>query len=152
AMVTVYGARSRAEAMIAGVGRAHERVTGVTPDGQPYRDADPELLTWVHATASFGFLEAYHRYVSPLSDTDRDRFYAEGVAAARLYGADAPPTSVAEQQALFAAMLPRLEPSPIVEEFLSIMRSAPVFPAPLPPMQRLLVRAALDLTPGPMRE
>jgi len=35
AMVTVYGARSRAEAMIAGIGRMHGRVTGVTPAGAP---------------------------------------------------------------------------------------------------------------------
>src|SRR4051812_1287156 len=47
AMVTVYGARSVAEAMIAEVVRRHECVTGTTPAGEPYRANDPHLLTWV---------------------------------------------------------------------------------------------------------
>ena len=41
AMVTVYGPRSKAEAMIAGVVRRHERVTGWTSEGEPYRANDP---------------------------------------------------------------------------------------------------------------
>src|SRR6185295_17681676 len=49
AMVTVYGARSTADRMIAGVRRLHERVSGVTPAGVSYRASDPELLDWVHA-------------------------------------------------------------------------------------------------------
>ena len=65
AMVTVYGARSVAEKMIAGVSRMHARVSGTTPDGVAYRADDPELLDWVHATANFGFLEAYCTFVRP---------------------------------------------------------------------------------------
>ncbi|MDP3491534.1 MAG: oxygenase MpaB family protein [Hyphomonadaceae bacterium] len=65
AMVTVYGARSVAERMIAGVGRMHGQVSGVTPAGHAYRASDPELLDWVQATASFGFLRAYHTFVRP---------------------------------------------------------------------------------------
>jgi uncharacterized protein (DUF2236 family) len=34
-----------------------------------------------------------------------------------------------------------------VFEFLAIMRSAPILPLPLRPVQHLLVRAAIDLTP-----
>src|SRR5215470_5993425 len=85
AMVTVYGARSAAEKMIAGVRAMHDRVRGTTPDGGPYRANDPELLDWVQATAGFGFLEAYAAFVRPVRDADRDRFYAEGVGAGRLY-------------------------------------------------------------------
>src|SRR5262249_36130986 len=40
-----------------------------------------------------------------------------------------------------------LESSDILFEFLAIMRSAPVLPLPLKPVQSLLVRAAVDLTP-----
>ena len=58
AMMTVYGPRSRTEAMIAAVNRRHATVTGHTPDGRPYRADDEPLLAWVQATASFGFLEA----------------------------------------------------------------------------------------------
>jgi len=60
AMVTIYGARSEAEAMIGGVRRMHDRVVGTTPAGQAYRANDPELLNWVQGTAAYGFLQASH--------------------------------------------------------------------------------------------
>lgn len=152
AMVTVYAARSVAEKMIAGVSRMHARVHGTTPAGEPYRASDPELLAWVHATATYGFLEAYAAFVRPLGDAERDEFYAEGVAAARLYGAQPAPASRADIEALFAAMQPRLERSEIVFEFLEIVQRAPIFPRPLRPLQRLLIRAAVEITPPVVRD
>ena len=87
AMVTIYGARSTAEAMIARVRQIHDGVAGTTLSGEVYSANDPELLNWVHGTAAYGFLQAYHAYVQPLSLSERDRYYAEGVTAAGLYGA-----------------------------------------------------------------
>ena len=147
AMVTIYGASSKAEAMITRVRRAHDVVAGTTPTGEAYSASDPELLTWVQGTAAYGFLQAYHAYVQPLSSSDRDRYYAEGVSAAALYGATRAPTSEAELETLFHATAGRLERSDIVMEFLAIMRSAPILPMLLRPAQHLLVRAAVDLTP-----
>jgi len=147
AMVTVYAARSRAERMIAGVNRRHSAVTGRAEDGRAYAANDPELLDWVQATASYGFGEAYHRFVRPLSPAERDRAWAEATPTARLYGATGAPASHAAWQAQLQAMTPRLTPSPIVLEFLEIMRRAPVLPAPARPLQHLLVRAAVSLTP-----
>ena len=152
AMVTVYGARSVAERMIAKVNRMHERVAGVTPDGAPYSATDPELLNWVQATASFGFVEAYSRYVSPLSEVERNRYYAEGGAAARAYGATGAPRSLGDQRELFREMLPKMERSDIIFEFRNIMRTAPALPQPAQLAQRSLVRAAVDLLPGDVRE
>lgn len=152
AMVTVYGARSVAERMIAGVRRMHDRVQGFTPDGTPYQANDPELLRWVHATAAFGFLEAYHHYVKPVSLSDRDRFYAEGAPVARLYGAESAPASEDELHVLFGEMLPRIEESEIVFEFLDIIRDLPLLPSPLRPMNHLFVRAAIQLLPPAIRE
>ena len=152
AMVTVYGAASVAEKMIAGVVGMHERVQGTTSDGQPYRANDVRLLTWVQVTAGYGFLEAYARHVRPVPQGARDRFYAEGAPAARLYGALGAPASEAEVRALFEAQRDRLEPSPIIFEFLDIMKGAPVLPAFLRPLQRLLVRAAVELVPPWVRE
>jgi len=148
AMVTVYGPRSVAERMIAGVGRMHGRVKGVTPAGEPYRATDPALLDWVQATASFGFMEAYHAFVHPLTPGERDRFYAESAPAARLYGAVGAPASEAELNAHFQAMRPRLERSPILFEFIGIMRRTPALPAPLRPLQGMLIRAAIELVPA----
>jgi uncharacterized protein (DUF2236 family) len=150
ARVTVYGARSTAEAMIARVRRMHDKVAGSTPAGKAYRANDPELLNWVEGTAAFGFLQAYHSYVRPLSDLERDRYYAEGTLAASLYGASAP-SSEAVLAMLFEAMARQLERSNILFEFLTIMRSAPILPLPLRMLQPLLVRAAIDLTPRWLR-
>jgi uncharacterized protein (DUF2236 family) len=148
AMVTVYAARETAEAIIAGVGRRHARVRGTTGDGTPYGADDPELLDWVQATASFGFLQAYHCFVAPLSLPDRDRFYAEAAPAAALYGALNSPVSEAELTRAFAAMAPRLEASPVIREFLEIIRRVPALPAGMRLLQPLLVRAAVDVLPG----
>jgi uncharacterized protein (DUF2236 family) len=147
AMVTTYGARSAAEVMIARVRRMHDAVEGRTPCGEAYYANDPELLNWVHATAAYGFLQAYHTYVQPLCSIERDRYYAEGVPAAHLYGATNVPASEAELTMLFRATAGRLEHSDIVFEFLSIMRSIPILPLLLRPVQHLLVRAAVDLIP-----
>jgi uncharacterized protein (DUF2236 family) len=139
AMVTIYGARSKAEAMIACIRRMHDRVAGLTPAGEVYRANDPELLNWVQVTAAYGFLQAYHEYVRPLSDLQRDRYYAEGTLAASLYGARAP-TSEAAFKMQLETMSNRLERSDVLFEFLAIMRSAPILPLPLRPVQPLLIR------------
>jgi uncharacterized protein (DUF2236 family) len=146
AIVTIYGARSVAEALIARIRRMHDRVAGLTPAGMAYRANDPELLNWVQSTAAYGFLQAYHSYVRPLSDSERDRYYAEGILAANLYGASAP-TSEAALEMRFEGMANQLERSDILFEFLAIMRSAPILPLPLRPVQPLLIRAAAELTP-----
>jgi hypothetical protein len=90
AMVTVYGARSQAEQMIAGVVKRHGSVTGRTVEGEAYEANDTELLDWVQATASYGFMQAYHTYVSPLTQAERDAFLVEARPAAELYGATGP--------------------------------------------------------------
>lgn len=152
AMVTVYGARSIAEPMIARIVQMHAKVTGATPTGMPYSANDARLLAWVHATAAFGFVEGYNRYVDRLSPAEFDAFYREGAPASRLYGAPNVPTSDAAVQALFDSMRGRLEPSPIIFEFLKVMRETSAFPRPLLWLQRTLVRAAVDLIPDWVRE
>jgi uncharacterized protein (DUF2236 family) len=151
-MMTVYGPRSRAEAMIAGVNQRHAQVRGHTPEGQPYCATDAELLDWVRTTACFGFLEAYHAYAAALDGAARDRFYAEGKPAAALYGASATAGSQAEQQALFERLDGQLRASPTIFEFLRIVRRMPALPAPLHPLQGLLVQASVQLIPRPLRE
>lgn len=151
AMMTVYGPRSQAEQMIAHVVRMHQRVKGSTPDGVAYHANDPRLLDWVQATASFGFTEAFHRYARSLSAHEKDSAFAESGPAARLYGATGAPRSWAEWEALLAQTAPGLEGSQILADFMRIMGQAPILPAPLRPLQRLLVRAAVEITPEPVR-
>ena len=147
AMVTVYGAHSRAEAMIAGVVRAHDRITGVTSEGEPYHANDPALLDWVQATAGFGFMEAYHRYVRPLSQAEREALFREAAPAARLYGAVGAPASEADWARMLEGMRDRLTPSPIVFEFLDIMQRVDALSRIANPMQVALVKAAVAILP-----
>ena len=152
AMVTVYGARSQAEAMISGVVRRHGKVEGRTSGGEAYNANDQDLLDWVQATAGFGFMQAYHQYVRPLSQSERDALFQEAQPAAKLYGAIGAPTSEAELEALFEAARHRLEPSPIVAEFLAIMRDVPALPGPAKPLQALLIKAAVEILPPWIRQ
>lgn len=124
AMITVYAPAKDAEEIISGVTGMHRQVRGTTPEGARYAALDPELLNWVHATASFGFLEAYHRYALEVSGHERDLFYREGRRPAALYGAHRTPRSVAEQQELFTGMRSSLEPSDILNEFMEIVVGA----------------------------
>jgi uncharacterized protein (DUF2236 family) len=154
-MTTVYGARSRAEASIARIRHMHSKLEGVTASGQPYRASDPELLIWVHATASYGFMQAHEAYAAPMSGEARDRFYKEGRHSAALYGvcgaADVP-TSAAEMTALFGLHRERLEPSELLFEFIDSMRAMPLMPPAFAPLQRLLVAAAIELLPAWTRD
>lgn len=147
AMTTVYGARSAAEKMIESVRRMHDRVEGTTPDGAYYRANDPELLDWVQATASFGFLEAYSAYVHRLSAKEKDSFYADARKSAALYGATGAPGSAAEFSSMFDRAAPRFESHEIVFEFLDIMREAEAFPGLARYAQRPLIRAAVEILP-----
>jgi uncharacterized protein (DUF2236 family) len=152
AMITVYGARSVFEATAARVNRMHAQIRGTTPEGIAYAANDPELLLWVQATATWAFMEAYGRYARPVSPAERDRYFAESRAGAALYGVEAPPASAAEIDALFAAMTPRLGPSPILHEFLLVLHDASLMPRALRPLQRLGIRAAVDLVPADLRQ
>jgi uncharacterized protein (DUF2236 family) len=152
ALTTVYGARSVSEMMIAKIVRLHKAIEGQMPSGRRYSANDPELLTWVHATATFGFFHAYSRYVQAQSPCHFDLFCQESLSAAALYGATKAPASGREMEALFTSAHGQLEPSPIIFEFLEIMRTTPVLPPVFRPAQRVLVRAAINILPGQIRQ
>ncbi|MFC3712178.1 oxygenase MpaB family protein [Sphingoaurantiacus capsulatus] len=145
--VTFYAPANVARQVIKGVVRMHDKVKGETPGGLPYFANDPVLLDWVQATASYGFIEAYSRFANTLSRAERDRAYAESEIGGQLFGATGAPRSVAECEAQVEAMRPLLEPHPIVDEFLSIMTTRIGLKGPLRPLQRLLVRAGVELLP-----
>lgn len=153
AMVTTYGSRAEVERVTSHVRRMHERVRGVTPEGVAYHASDPELLTWVHVTAVYGFLSAHVRYVNPdLPVEEQDRYYAESVIAARLYGATWAPTSVAEAAEYLESVRPRLVDHAIVHEFHRLVSDVPAISRAALPVQRLLVQAAIDILPSSARD
>lgn len=152
ALVGVYGPASAARKVIGGVNRMHAHVKGTTPGGEAYRAIDPELLDWVAATAGFGFLNAYDRFVKPLSDDDKLRFYREGTTLGQLYGVQEAPRSPEDFLAMMERRAHRFEPHPIVDEFVGIIqsgRAAPMLPGFL---HRALARASISLLPDLVRE
>ena len=151
-MVSVYGSRADAEKLISRVRKMHDRVTGVTPGGVAYAANDPELLDWVHVTASYGFLEAYNAYVRPVSVAEKDEFYSAGIQVASLYGALGAPRSEAERKEQFIKMHPLLEPSPIVFEFIDIIENTRILPFPLRSLQETVIRASIDILPREVRD
>lgn len=151
AMVTVFAAQSEFERLAARVNALHGQIEGETPEGQRYRGDDPDLLRWVQVTASFAFLSAYTRFVRPLSSRQVDKFYEEAALAAGLYGVLDPPRSEAELRRLFDSVAERLTPSPVIGEFLRIVRTAPILPPALRPMQHLIARAAIAVIPQRLR-
>jgi uncharacterized protein (DUF2236 family) len=151
ALVGVYGPASTARRVIGGVNRMHRKVVGETPTGETYRALDPELLDWVSATAGYGFLEAYHRFVRPLSEGQRASYYRDGRAVAELYGVERPLTCDADFHAMLDNLFPRFEPHPINREFLDIITSGRAAPTVPKFLHRALARAAVSLLPGKVR-
>ena len=150
-LITTYGPTKAAEARVAMVTRMHERVGGTTPEGQAYVALEPELMTWVHVTASWGFLTAFDRYVAPLSLAERDRYFAEGGRLGRMFGAPQPPDSVAGVEAWFDRMRPKLVPHPILGEFLAIVSTTSPLGLAGRALQPLAVQAAIDLLPADLQ-
>jgi uncharacterized protein (DUF2236 family) len=146
AFAITYGPKQAAQKTFERVNRMHQRVTGETHDGKPYQAMDPDLLTWVFATAGWGFLNAYIRYVEPrMSRADQERYYAEREAIGYGFGAQSVPRTVAEVEDYMASMLPKLYVNDTVQEFIHLVGQATPMGSAAQPLQRLLVQAAIDL-------
>lgn len=152
ALIGVYGPASVARRVIQGVNNMHARVSGETPDGAPYRALDPDLLNWVAATAVYGFVSAYDRFVEPLTEVGKTRFYEEAAPVAHLYGATHSPGSEAAFLTMLQGLAPRFEPHPIVEEFLKTIGSGQAAPAAPKRLHQALARAAVSLLPSTVQE
>ncbi|PMS23180.1 histidine kinase [Trinickia dabaoshanensis] len=146
---TTYGARADALALIERVKRIHLSVTGVAPDGRPYRASDPALLTWVHVAEVSSFLAAHLRYVNPsLSPAEQDRYYGEVASIAKMLGASDVPETRAQVAAYLASVRPQLEAGPRTHEVVRILRHAAAPEGALmQPAVRLVFNAGVDLLP-----
>ena len=151
AMVTVYAPRDIAKKMIAHVVKMHDHVRGININGEEYYANDPQLLDWVQSTAVFGFTQAYSTFVRQLSTNEYDLAFQEAQASAHLYGAKNLPQSWQEWQFLLENTIPNLRESYILEEFIQIMLYADILPKQLKWLQKIFVKAAIEITPEPIR-
>lgn len=152
AMVGVYAPQAAARRVIQGVTNMHARVEGKTPSGEAYRALDVELLDWVSATAGYGFLTAYDRFVAPLSAEEKTRFYEEGAPISRLYGVQTTLRSDADFFAMMDKLAPRFEPHPIVSEFLDIIENGSGLAGLPRSLKRQFARASVSILPPVVRE
>lgn len=84
-LAIVYGSRTAARAEIRRLNALHRTIGGPVRDplaraasgAETYDARDPSLGLWVHATLIDATLVAHDRWISPLSRSDRARFYAE---------------------------------------------------------------------------
>ncbi len=94
---TTYAPREEAQKLIERVRRIHAQVRGTAEDGRPYAADDPHLLTWVHVTEAYSFLQGYRRYSHHrLPHGAADRYYDEVRRVAEALGARDVPASEAE--------------------------------------------------------
>jgi len=152
AMVGVYAPREAARRVIQGVTNMHARVEGKTPSGEAYRALDVELLDWVSATAGYGFLTAYDKFVAPLSAVEKAQFYEEGAPVSRLYGVQSTLRSDADFFAMMDKLAPRFEPHPIVREFLDIIENGAGLAGLPRSLKRQFARASVSILPPVVRE
>jgi uncharacterized protein (DUF2236 family) len=84
-LAQLYGAPDEAEAAASSIRAVHRRVTG-TAGGRAYSANDPHLLQWVNATLIDTTLLVYERFIRPLGERDRRRYYDEAAASSRAFG------------------------------------------------------------------
>ena len=145
---TSYAATAEVDALVAKVKRIHAQVRGQTPDGQAYSADDPALLTWVHVTEAYGFLQGCRRYCREVPEAIADRYYDEYRRVAEALGATGVPASEAEVAAYFERQLPVLRFDARSREVLGVL-SAIRLPVPLPGVSRdLFLSAGAALLPA----
>lgn len=144
---STYAGRTEAERLIARVRAIHARVQGTTADGTPYRADDPALLTWVHATESYGFLQGYRRYCRPVPTALADAYYAETARVAEALGATGVPASEAGVAAYFDSVRDTLRYDERSREVLAVL-SRMRLPVPMAGLSRdLFLGAGAALLP-----
>ncbi len=158
----IYEDRATALGAARQVQRVHARVQGVLteatshyPAGTPYRASDPALLLWVHATLLTTALTTYEQFMPPLTPRERNAFYGESKAVARVLGltdVDLPPDYRAFER-YFLGMLkgPELAVTPRVLELAQHVIHPPISWVPRIAGDAASIATAA-LLPAPVRQ
>ncbi|KMM46933.1 hypothetical protein CWIS_02515 [Cellulomonas sp. A375-1] len=146
--VTAFGTADDAQAAVDRVRAVHARVRGRTPDGQPYRADDPDLLRWVHVAEVDSFLRAHQRFGRrPLDPAGADAYVRDAAVVGRALGAGDLPETVADLAVALDAFRPVLAAGDQARDTAHFLLHEP----PVPPAMRagyaLLSRAAVATLP-----
>src|SRR3954451_3645077 len=122
--VTTFGTTAEAERAGARIRGIHRRL-GLD---------DPHLLLWVHCTEVDSFLTTVSRCGLRLSGEEKDRYYAEQVANARLVGLPTAPSSRTAMAEYFRSMRAELRVTPAARDAARFILSPPL-PSRLAPFK-----------------
>lgn len=151
--VTTFGTARHAEQAVTAVRTIHDRLSGVTDEGIPYRVSDPHLLTWVHVAEAESFLLAHRVYGRrPLDAAGRDAYLAQTAVVARKLGVPDPPTTEAELRSTLASFRAELRGTREAHEAVDVLLRRPDLPAVARPAYRALAASAIALLPPFMRD
>jgi len=145
---TTYAPRAVAEAQIQRVRTIHRKVRGRTADGRPYRAGNPDLLTWVHVTEMWSFLQGFQRYRGPVDARLQDRYFDETARLAQALGAKNVPRSRAAIDDYFQAVRPELRFDERSAEVLRVLEAAPLPTRLAPAVRPLFLGSGAALLPA----
>ncbi|TDU80464.1 oxygenase MpaB family protein [Streptomyces sp. KS 21] len=146
--VTTFGTDRDAARAVLRVRSVHDRISGVTSEGVPYRASDPHLLAWVHIAEAECFLRAYQRYGrQPLDRGGQDAYVRDMALVAGRLGAEEPPETRAELSARLAGYRGECRSTPESRETTAYLLSHPPLPGAVRIPYAFLAAAAVDLLP-----
>lgn len=146
---TTFATTRDAERTVAVVRAVHERVHGVTPEGEPYHASDPHLLRWVHLAEVDSFLLAHQRYgARPLDDAGCDEYVAQVALVGEALGAPDLPRTLADLHRALGAYRPELRSTPAACEAADFLLRTPPLPWFARPAYGLIASAGVALMPA----
>jgi uncharacterized protein (DUF2236 family) len=112
--VRTYGTRAEVERAGARLRKIHSSLRGVAADGREFRLDEPELLLWVHCGEVGSYAEIARRSGVHVTPAELDAFIDEQRRSAAVVGLDPAivPASVAELDAYYERMRPKLRACP----------------------------------------
>jgi len=147
---TTFGSTPAATRVIEQVKGVHARVSGIRPDGVPYRALDPELIAWVHTCIPWAVMTAYEQTCRPLAVEEKNRYLREQAVIGRMGGADCVPESVEGLEAYVERMRPAMAFTEQTRDFLDFVAGR-TDDAPVGRRERLdrwaSIRASMGLMP-----
>lgn len=161
-LAMVFGDGPTAEAAVRRLNHVHAPVRGAVADpaarvlAERYRAMDPQLLLWVQATLIWTSVQAYRRWVGPLTAADLDAFWAEARQVGTRLGiplAESPADWPAFE-AYWATTLAFAGPIHVTSTGRRLGRLVVQAPIPLVPawLAGVMTLPALDLLPDRIRD
>ncbi|MCV2393755.1 DUF2236 domain-containing protein [Actinotalea sp. M2MS4P-6] len=146
---TTFGPVDQAELAVAVVRAVHDRISGLTPDGEPYAASDPHLLAWVHLAEVDSFLLAHQRYGRrPLDAAGCDAYVAQTAEVGERLGSRDLPRTLDGLHAGLGAYRPELRGTREAREAAQFLHHETPLPAAARPFFGALWNAAVALMPA----